>query len=127
MFRKLFKIIDDALRIASDSYLSYEKALHIVQYLQNETDYIPWKAAFDNFEFILNRFKSNEARLFEEFVLKLLNRVYEHLGFYGKVNDTSLDILNRLNVLKYACKLGHKQCIAESRTEFDHLLAGNHT
>lgn len=106
--KQIPKIIDDALRIASVSYLSYEKALHIVQYLQNETDYIPWKAAFDNFEFILNRFKPTEARTFEEFELKLLNRVYEHLGFYGKANDTSLDILNRHNILKHACKLGHK-------------------
>lgn len=107
--------------------LSYEKALNIVHYLQNETDYIPWTAAFDNFDHILNRFKPNEARIFEEYVLKLLNHVYKYLGFQGKANDTRLDIYNRINVLKYACKLGHKQCIAESRTEFDHLLKGNYT
>lgn len=53
------------MKIASDSYLNYEKALHIIHYLQNETDYIPWKAAFENFDHILNRFKSNEARPFE--------------------------------------------------------------
>lgn len=120
-------LVDRTYWSEKDCDCGCDRFLHIVQYLQNETDYIPWKAAFDNFEFILNRFKPTEARTFAEFQLKLLNRVYEHLGFYGKTNDTSLDILNRNNVLKYACQLGHKQCIAASRAEFDHFVMGNHT
>lgn len=58
----------------------------------------------------------------QDFVLDLLNNVYRHLGFYPKETDTRLDIYNRNNVLKYACKLGHKQCIDAARAEYEKLL-----
>lgn len=65
MDKILFQIIDDALKLASASQLNFERALHIIQYLQYETDGIPWRVAFDNFNFIRSRFKSNEAHIFE--------------------------------------------------------------
>lgn len=63
----------------------------------------------------------------QEFGSKLLNTVYNYLGFRSKVNDTHLDKYNRYNVLKYACQFGHAQCIADARHEYDELLRGNHT
>lgn len=154
------QIIDDALKLAQHSYLSYETALNIVQYLQKEIDYPPWKAVFYNFDYILDRFKPNEVSIFEvntrhrlecekrmqlewcswlnrinnylklfyqEYELKLLDRVYNRLGFQPKANDTRLDIYNRNHVIKYACKFGHKQCVNDARAEFDKLLEGNYS
>lgn len=98
------KIIDDALNIASASLLSYDKALDIVTYLQNETEYAPWKAAFRNFEIILSRFKTNEANIFEVnwvfvYVLELFSKIEMksliqketfHLGIRAKSSERSL-------------------------------------
>lgn len=63
---------------------------------------------------------------FQEFMLNLLNKVYDHLGFRPKKSDTRLDVYTRNYVLKYACKFGHKQCIADARTEFDHSMRASY-
>lgn len=60
-------------------------------------------------------------------MLKLLNRVYDYLGFKAKGDDTRLDIYNRNTVVKYACRFGHKQCINDARAEYDHYLKGNYS
>ncbi|XP_055325495.1 uncharacterized protein LOC129579438 [Sitodiplosis mosellana] len=121
------QLVDDALNLARASQLNYTQALHTIHYLKNETDYVPWLSAFNNFDFILARFKSDDAKIFKKFILGLLNKVYSHLGFYPKPdNDTRLDIYNRNNVLKYACKFGHEQCITDARAEFDKLLQTSH-
>lgn len=59
------KLIDDTLILAQFSYLNYQHALSVALYLKNEIDYIPWKAAFKNFDFILSRSKPNEAFIFK--------------------------------------------------------------
>lgn len=60
-----YKIVDDVLNLARFSYSNYQTAILIVDYLQNEIDYIPWKAAFNNFDYILARFKPDEELLFK--------------------------------------------------------------
>lgn len=59
------QIVDDSLNLARGNQLSYEQALHTIQYLKNETEYVPWYAAFSNFDFILNRFKNDESTIFK--------------------------------------------------------------
>lgn len=51
--------------LARSSYSSYKTAFEVVDYLQNEIDYVPWKAALRNFDFIFARLKPNEAQLFQ--------------------------------------------------------------
>lgn len=58
-------MINDALTFARADLLTYEKALQLVRYLKNETDYVPWTAAFSSFSFILGRFKPDERHIFE--------------------------------------------------------------
>lgn len=65
-FLRFFQqIVDDALNLARSSQLDYVKALQTIQYLENEMEYAPWKAAFNGFDFILARFKPDESYLFE--------------------------------------------------------------
>lgn len=64
--------------------------------------------------------------MFQNFILGLLNHAYDYHGFNPRDNDTRLDIYNRNNILKYACKFGHKQCVVDARKEFDKLLQRNY-
>lgn len=63
---------------------------------------------------------------FQKFVLDLLSKVYEHLGFHPKNTDTHLDVYNRNIILRNACKLGHEQCVKDARAEYDKLLQKNY-
>lgn len=46
------QLIDDALNLARASYLSYQTALDVTQYLVHEHEYVPWKAAIGSMNFI---------------------------------------------------------------------------
>ena len=39
--------IDDALNLAKSDLVDYETALSMTEYLHNEQDYVPWKAALN--------------------------------------------------------------------------------
>lgn len=53
--------------------------------------------------------------------------MYSHLGFKPNENDTRLDVYNRGIILKNACHLGHKQCIADAWNEFEKSKNENYT
>lgn len=44
--------MDDALNLARAGRLAYTQALLITNYLRKETEYLPWKAALDNLEYL---------------------------------------------------------------------------
>lgn len=63
---------------------------------------------------------------FQQLILSLLSKAYDDLGFQPKENDTRLEIYNRANILKYACRFGHEECVKDARNEFDQLKQGEH-
>lgn len=98
--------------------MNFTLALETIQFMQNETNYIPWVAMFNNLAFIGSRFKSNEIGIFKEYILRMLANAYSHLGFVERANDTRLDVYNRINILSNACRNGHKGCIANAQKLF---------
>jgi aminopeptidase N len=46
------ELIDDAFHLARADLLSYRTALNLANYLRKETEYLPWKSAFDVFQYI---------------------------------------------------------------------------
>ena len=46
------QIVDDALDLARAGRLSYDVALDVMSYLSRESDYVPWKSALNNLEYI---------------------------------------------------------------------------
>lgn len=46
------QLIDDAFNLARADQLSYRTAFQLANYLRKETKYVPWKSAFDVFEYI---------------------------------------------------------------------------
>lgn len=53
--------MDDVLNLARANILNYSLALDTIQYLEKETHYLPWLAAYNNFGFIVNRFTSKDS------------------------------------------------------------------
>jgi hypothetical protein len=49
--------------------------------------------------------------VFQNYVLNLLEDVYEQLGFEERDDDTQVTLLHRVSVLTWACRLGLEDCV----------------
>lgn len=79
MFFLFYKIVDDCLNLARGNYVDIRFAMSLLSYLENESSYLPWKAAFTNLESMARRFDSTEVLTYQvkSFVkvrTKILNR-----------------------------------------------------
>lgn len=50
------QLIDDSMNLARAGYIAYEIALNLTRYLENEMEYVPWKAAINGFHFLNTMF-----------------------------------------------------------------------
>lgn len=56
------QLIDDAYNFArSGRYPNYSQFLHIIRYLQNETEYVPWGAAMNGITLLNRMYAGNEG------------------------------------------------------------------
>lgn len=104
--------------MARADYVNYWQALSIVQYLEKEENYIPWLAAFNNLLYVSRRIPAANLNKYKEHILALSKNIYAKLEFNQKATDTRLDKYNRVNILNYACKYGHADCIRDAKKEF---------
>lgn len=51
------QLIDDAMNLARAGIIPYSRALSLTNYLNQDTDYYPWRAAFSGFNFLLQRIR----------------------------------------------------------------------
>ncbi|KAG4070580.1 hypothetical protein HA402_011967 [Bradysia odoriphaga] len=116
------QIVDDALNLARGELLDYNLALSIVQYLEEETNYLPWYAVFNNFVYVQRRLTTSQLDLYKRYILGLVSNIYDILGFNSRPTDTRLDVYNRANILSNACKFGHQGCITAAVSEFNKLV-----
>lgn len=114
------QLIDDALNLARAELLDYTTALDITSYLVNETDYLPWKTTFNAMNYIDNVLVMFEGYdKFRIFVQNLLDKVYKEVGFRDDPMDEQLTVLTRVDVLKWACRFGHEDCVNNAIEQFN--------
>lgn len=115
------QIIDDLLILARANYVEYDIAFRATKYLIKEKNHLPWRSFLNNVQFLIERFDGNQkiSSSLKEYVLKLIEPIYEELGFEDKANDTDLDKLNRQFILFWTCRLGHTRCIKKAKQIFD--------
>lgn len=69
-------LIDNSLLLARAGELNYEIPLELLQYLSQETDYIPWFVAFDNLEALMVIFSGSEVEELLNVSLVYINHLY---------------------------------------------------
>lgn len=57
--------------------------------------------------------------ILQNHILELLNKVYKHLTFVPKDGESRLDVYNRDQILSWACKFGHSECIDNAKAQFN--------
>lgn len=113
------QIMDDALNLAKSGLLDYKTALSVTEYLRNEEEYIPWASALSGFSY-LNKMLRRTAAYgdFKRYMLQLVDPIYTKLGFNAKPDDSHLDIKLRKKAIKWACNMGHKDCLNKATENF---------
>ncbi|KAK2581484.1 hypothetical protein KPH14_005150 [Odynerus spinipes] len=113
-------IVDDLLNLARAGLLDYKVALNGLQYLQRETNYLPFKAAFRAFDYLTQRFSGDEFNfaLYKSYVLSLIENVYQSLGYDDLNSDDRLTVQLRRELNDLACKFGHEECVSTSLKYF---------
>lgn len=100
--------------------LSYSIALDLLKYIKQETDFIPIYSfvqilsALDKLAAGIDQYTS-----FKSSTLKALDVVYKKLTTSEIADDKHEDKLNRLNVLKWVCDLGNKDCTTKLSESFN--------
>jgi aminopeptidase N len=120
------QVVDDLLHLARVGIVEYSKAINIVRFLKNETDYIPWYAAINQgFLYLSYRLESKDVKIFSWFINDLMENVYKHLTFEPKSDDARVDIYNRVNILTWLCKFGHEECKEKTKKAFADYVETN--
>ncbi|XP_031848716.1 suppressor of ER stress-induced death [Nomia melanderi] len=113
------QLIDDALNLARAGRLDYATALDVTSYLAHETEYLPWKSALTAMHYLDSMLiKMPSYDKFRVYILKLIDNVYKQVGFKDNPDDPQLTVFTRINVLTWACKFGHEDCIQNARKQF---------
>ncbi|XP_023722517.1 aminopeptidase N isoform X2 [Cryptotermes secundus] len=120
------QILDDALNLARAGILEYSTALELTQYLEEEVDYIPWYSALNAFSFLNLRLAGTSTHpLFKEYILKLIQHVYEDLTYEESDADDHVTKLLRSSILQWACNLDHEDCVEKAKGKFHALHEGS--
>ncbi|KAG7211600.1 hypothetical protein KM043_010856 [Ampulex compressa] len=112
-------LIDDSMNLARADRIDYEIALSATQYLRNETDYIPWRAFFNNMAYLYLQFQGKDIfNSYKRYMTALIKPIYDRLGNEDHVNDTHVDKFLRIHVRTWACELNLRDCRAEAQKSF---------
>ncbi|XP_046398919.1 aminopeptidase N isoform X2 [Ischnura elegans] len=106
------QLLDDALNLARAGLLDYGTALSVTRYLSQETEYLPWKAAFSALGYIDSMLvRTGGFEKFKSYMLSLIDNIYKQTGFSDSPRDEQLTVYKRVSVLGWACSLGHEDCV----------------
>lgn len=127
------QLIDDAMDLAWTGEQDYGIALSMINYLKQEDQYIPWKAALDNLRVISRLLvRTPLFGVYKAYVQHILEPIYEKIGGITEPpKSESLDTVKHQSMIAgWACRFGVGDCEEKSvelfktwmdETEPDHI------
>ncbi|XP_034488262.1 membrane alanyl aminopeptidase-like [Drosophila innubila] len=114
------QLVDDLLNMARAGLIEYSLTFDVLEYLETETNYIPWTSGFNGFNFLAIRL-GNDTKDFSVYIRDLTTKAYNKLGFEETTSDKALDIYLRTKVLSWTCRYGNADCINRAKNYFNSL------
>ncbi|XP_054281038.1 aminopeptidase N-like isoform X2 [Macrosteles quadrilineatus] len=114
-----FNKIDELNRVQllTDSWdmftheLNYKTAFGIINYLKQETDYLPWRVALDRIKIVGEKIaRMADYDVFEKYMANLMTKVYEKANELSKSNDGKTDIVQINYIMIAACEYNIPEC-----------------
>ncbi|XP_035890493.1 uncharacterized protein LOC118502379 [Anopheles stephensi] len=120
------QIVDDLFNLARADVMGYRQALDLLEYLREETEYVPWMAAANGLATLSLRVHSDDEHLFSQHVLDMFGKIYEYVGFQTPApQERRLHTYLRRVVLDWTCRYGHEDCTKNALKEFEALRANS--
>lgn len=119
------QLIDDALDLAWSGDLQFSIALRLIEYLKQEKEYIPWKAALAN----LNKMntilkKTSKYGNFKKYMQQLLTPIYKETHGLDDVSEDQLDAIKHKSLIAvWACRFDVGDCVKQSKNLFGEWMA----
>lgn len=122
------QLIDDSFHISRSGRITPDIPLAIMNYLERETDHIPWDSA-DRALFLYNRWLLGTSVYddFQDYVLKNVVAMYNKLGVNVIDNEPRLDRYARQIAINLACQHGLSKCIADTAQQLENVLNSQQT
>lgn len=117
------QLIDDSFHIAQSGRITPDIPLEIMNYLERETDHIPWDSA-ERALFLYNRWllESPVYDDFQDFVLKNVVTMYNKLGVNVIDGEPRLDRYARQIAIHLACLHGLPQCLDDTAQQLESMI-----
>lgn len=147
--RNRAQILDDAFNLALANVIPYKHALDLSVYLEHEREYVPWRAALTELDYIdimlrrvvqfsdwkVRYIYSNYCNLLavptllfvhfsspQSYMTRLVTPYYNHVGFEELDVNAHIRIYSRADALNWACRLEVPDCIKEVKTRYSELM-----
>uniref|UniRef100_A0A182PL06 Aminopeptidase n=1 Tax=Anopheles epiroticus TaxID=199890 RepID=A0A182PL06_9DIPT len=120
------QLIDDAMDLAWTGQQNYGIAFAMMNYLRQETQYIPWKSALTNLNSINRILKRTPLySIFKSYIQYILEPIYDTLDIFN-INRTSTDRLDGIKhltlIAAWACRFEVGDCVNRSVELFSHWM-----
>lgn len=117
------QVMDDALNLARAGQLPYTTALGLNEYLAKEAEYVPWRAALNNLDYLDTMLSATPGYgPLRQYLLHLLIPLYNSVGFEDDLQGPHLDQYKRAMALRWTCGLGYADCVDRSALQFDQWI-----
>ena len=122
------QLIDDSFNLAYAGKINYVIPISILQYLVNETDYIPWFAAARHID-LMNQLLTGTPihSVFQKFTQHIVTALYNKLGVKVVANEHKLDRYAREIAVHLACQAGMTKCLTDTANELQNMIKTNTT
>ncbi|KAK0157871.1 hypothetical protein PV328_011560 [Microctonus aethiopoides] len=121
--RNRLQLINDAFMLIRANKLSHEIIFKLMEYLEHETDFIPWIPVWKGVEHLKSQLQHTKyLELFDKFFVKISNNLIKNLSFEESTNDTHIVKYYRVNALTATCESGSKLCANAARGQLIHWM-----
>ncbi|XP_063046293.1 aminopeptidase N-like [Engraulis encrasicolus] len=109
------QIVDDAFNLARAEIIDTVLALRTTQYLDKETDYMPWEAAIRSLGYYFLMFDRTEVYgTMQKYMKMKVGPLFTYFAGitdnWTKVPEGHMDQFNQVNAISMACKVGVEGC-----------------
>ena len=119
------QLIEDSSALAWVGKLSYDIHFKILDYLQNEKEFLPWKSALNNIETLQKLLlRTPVYGSFKGFMKGLLSSIYKEIGgFYVKITNNKLENIRfRRMITAWGCTYKAGDCVEDAQNLFNKWL-----